>query len=304
MYADVTFSVTLTRDPPSPSIGGVGLPIKRAVAVQREMNMATLTYKTLSEVPDDLRESAKEGEGGFIVKVAPADKITEFRENNVKLSQQRDDLIGKVSQYEQVTGVPLEALETGKLADFAKMLEALRDTKSRVEAGALVENTSLEEAAAARVTEVTNGFKGQLAEVAKDRDAWKDRATKADIRANQMLVENNVRLAASDADVAMLDKAVNLVLPAAFRVFHVEEGKLVPKNSEGTVIYGSDGVNPMTVKEWLLKQRDDNDFLFKGSRGGGASGSDQKVAGRLSAAELANMTPQQRMNYARKHGLT
>ncbi|UVD36465.1 hypothetical protein RCXUPER_47 [Rhodobacter phage RcXuper] len=265
--------------------------------------MATLTYKSLSEVPEDLREHAKEGDSGFVVKVAPADKITEFRENNVKLSQQRDDLIAKVSQYEQVTGVPLEALETGKLSDFAKTLEALRETKKKVEDGALVENTSLEEAAAARVTEVTNSFKAQMAEIAKDRDAHRDRATKAEERANQMLVENNVRLAASDPDVAMLDKAVNLVLPQAFRVFRVEDGKLVPKTSDGTILYGSDGVTPMSMKEWLLKQRDENDFLFKGSRGGGASGSDQKTAGRLSAAELAAMTPQQRINYARKHGL-
>ncbi|QJA42955.1 hypothetical protein [Phaeobacter phage MD18] len=267
--------------------------------------MATLTFNSLSEVPEDLRETAKEGENGvYTVKVAPADKVREFRESNVKLSQERDDLIGKVTKYEQVTGVSLEQLGEGKLEDFAKTLETLRDTKKKVEDGALVENTSLEEAAAARVTEVTNSFKSQLSELARERDAHKERAKGAEERANQMMVENSIRLAASDPDVAMLDKAVNLVLPAAFRVFKVEDGgKLTPKTADGTIIYGSDGVTPMTVKEWLLKQREDSDFLFKGSKGGGASGSDQKTAGRLSAAELAQMTPQQRMNYARKHGL-
>lgn len=271
-----------------------------------KVNMATLTYNSLSEVPDTLRDSAKEGEDGkYSVKVAAAEKITEFRENNVKLSQERDDLIGKVTKYEQVTGVSLEDLSTGKLDAFAKTLEQLRDTKKRVEDGALVENTSLEEAAAARVTEVTTSFKAQLAELARDRDAQKERAKAADDRANQMQVENSIRLAASDPDVAMLDKAVNLVLPQAYKVFRVEDGgKLTPKTNDGTIIYGSDGVTPMSVKEWLLRQRDDNDFLFKGSRGGGAAGSDQKQSGRLSTAELANMTPQQRMNYARKHGLS
>lgn len=266
--------------------------------------MATLTYDSLSDVPESLRESAKEGEGGkYTVKVAPAEKITEFRENNVKLSQERDELVGKVSQYEQVTGVSLDDLGEGKLSDFAKMLESLRETKKKVDDGALVENTSLEEAAASRVTEVTNNFKAQLAEMAKERDAHKERAKSAEERANQMMVENSIRLAASDPDVAMLDKAVGLVLPSAFKTFRIEEGKLVPKTGDGTVIYGSDGVTPMTVKEWLLKQRDDNEFLFKGSKGGGAAGSDQKNSGRLSAAELAQMTPQQRINYARKHGL-
>lgn len=268
-------------------------------------HMAVLHYKSLSEVPDDLREMAKEAEDGqFSVKVAPAEKITEFRENNVKLSQERDDLVAKVSKYEQVTGVSLEDLAGGKLESFAKMLETLRETKKQVEDGALVASTSLEEAAAARVTDVTNNMKSQMAEIAKDRDAWKERTKSAEERANQMLVENSVRLAASDPDVAMLDKAVNLVLSQAFKVFRIEDGgKIVPKMGDGTVIYGSDGVTPMSVKEWLLKQREESDFLFKGSKGGGASGSDQKQAGRLSAAELSGMTPQQRMNYARKHGL-
>ena len=184
-------------------------------------------------------------------------------------------------------------------------LESLRETKKKVDDGLLLENTALEEAAAARVTDVTNSFKAQMAEIARDRDAQKERAKAADERANQMMVENSIRLAASDPDVAMLDKAVGLVLPAAFKTFRVEDGgKLAPKTPDGTIIYGSDGVTPMSVKEWLLKQREDSDFLFKGSKGGGASGSDQKTAGRLSAAELSAMTPQQRMNYARKHGLT
>lgn len=268
--------------------------------------MATLIYNTLSEVPDTIRDFAKEGEDGkYSVKVAAADKITEFRESNVKLSQERDSLLGQVTEYEQVTGVSLEELSKGKLKDFAKALDGLRDTKAKVEAGSLVENTSLEEAAAARVTEVTSSFKLQIAEQAKEKDAWREKAQKAEASANQMRVENSVRLAASDPDVAMLDKAVGLVLPDAFRVFRVaDNGKLVPKTADGTVIYGADGVTEMSVKEWLLKQRDDNDFLFKGSKGGGASGSDQKTSGRLSTAELSSMTPQQRMNYARKNGLS
>jgi hypothetical protein len=119
-----------------------------------------------------------------------------------------------------------------------------------------------------------------------------------------MQVENVIRLAASDPDVAMLDKAVNLVLPQALQTFRVDEGKIVPKSADGTILYGSDGVTPMSTKEWLLKQREDNDFLFQGSKGGGASGSDQKLAGRISQAEMDNMSPQARINWARKHNVS
>ena len=52
--------------------------------------MTVLVYATLSEVPNELRDAAKEGDDGkFSVKVAPAERITEFRDNNVSLSQER-----------------------------------------------------------------------------------------------------------------------------------------------------------------------------------------------------------------------
>lgn len=267
--------------------------------------MAQIQYESLSEVPEDLQEAAKEVDGKYVVNVVSSDKIKEFRENNISLSQERDGLQASLAQYESVTGVSLPDLEEGKLSDFAKTLEALRDTKKKVDDGKLVEETSLEEAAAARVTDVTNNFKDQLATMAKDRDAHKAKAEAAVRNANAMMVENAVRLAASDPDVAMIDKAVAMILPNALNVFRVEDdGKIIPKQGDGTILYGSDGVSPKTMKEWLLEQREENDFLFKGSKGGGASGSSDTKAGRLSAKELADMKPTERMKYARQHGLT
>lgn len=267
--------------------------------------MAKITYESLSEVPEDLRESAKEEDGKYTVSVVSSEKIKEFRDNNIAVTKERDALQGAIAQYEDVTGVPLPDLEEGKLSDFATALEALRDTKKKVDDGKLVEETSLEEAAAARVTEVTNNMKDQLAQMAKDRDAHKTSAQRERERADAMMVENAVRLAASDPDVAMIDKAVSMVLPSALKTFKVDEGgKLTPKHSDGTIIYGSDGVTAKSIKEWLMEQREENDFLFKGSKGGGASGSSDTSTGRLSAAELANMKPQERMKYARANNMT
>jgi hypothetical protein len=101
----------------------------------------------------------------------------------------------------------------------------------------------------------------------------------------------------------MIDKAVQMILPDALNTFRVEDdGKITPKSRDGTIIYGSDGVTPKSIKEWLLEQRDDKDFLFKGSKGGGASGNTDSTPGRLNASELAAMKPAERMKYARKHG--
>ena len=248
--------------------------------------MATLTYDSLSEVPDDLQDAAKEEEGKYVVSVTASGKIKEFRDNNIAVTKERDVLQAAIAQYEGVTGVQLPDLEEGKLSDFAKTLEALRDTSKKVSDGKLVEETSLEEAAAARVTEVTNNMKDQLATMAKDRDAHKTARNKAEARADSMLVENAVRIASADPDVAMIENAVTMLMPNALTTFRVgDDGKLTPKHSDGTVIYGSDGVTPKSIKEWLLEQRETHAYLFKGAKGGGSSGSSDTSTGRLSAAE-------------------
>jgi hypothetical protein len=264
--------------------------------------MAVITFKSLAEVPEDLRVTARENAAGiYEVNVVPNDRIKEFRDNNVKLSQERDDLLGRMTRYETVTGVPVS--DIAKLEEFSKSLEELRATRKRVEDGILVENTSLDEAAAARVREVQEGLRGQLSEMARERDAHKTRASSAETRVNQMMVESLIRAAARDPDIGMLDNAVNLILPRAFETFRIEDDGMVAKNREGAIIYGTDGVSPMSAKEWLMKEREVNDFLFKGSRGGGAAGGESSKTGRMSVAELAKMSPQARMDYARKNGL-
>ncbi len=263
--------------------------------------MTTLKFETLDLVPEGpLRDAATEGDDGkFSVKVEPASKVTEFRDSNVALSKERDGLAAQMTKYEAVTGVPIADIE--KLDDFATLLTALRETKKNVDDGKLVENTSLEEAAAKRVTDVTKDFTAQLAESARERDAHKDRADKADARSDGMMVENAVRIAASDPDVGMLDNAVRLVLTEAKETFRVLEGKMVPKSPDGTILYGSDGVNAMTVKEWLLKQREGQDFLFKGSKGGNADGASGGAGmDGMTDAKLAEMTPANRINWYRQ----
>lgn len=265
---------------------------------------AKLTYDSLSDVPEGIQEFAKEGEDGkYVVTVDGAERVKEFREKNIDVVKERDSLNAALTQYEQVTGVPLAELEAGKLSDFAKVLATLQDTKKKVDDGALVENTSLEEAAAARVTEVTNTMKTQLAEMAKDRDAHKSARERAERERNQMKVENALRLTAADPDIAMIDQAVTLVLPSAMNTFRVDgDGSITPKAEDGTVIYGSDGVTPMTMKEWLLKEREARDFLFAGAKGGGAGGNKDTSGGRLTQAEFEKMTPIQKLQYERKHG--
>lgn len=264
--------------------------------------MAVVNYESLADVPDDLKEYAKEVEGKVQVKVAPAERIVDFRERNIALQKEKDEVAAKLGRYEIATGVNVPEIE--KLDDFVKVLESLRETESRVKAGKLVEDTSLEEALQARMSETHSSYRTQLAELAKDRDAHKTQAQKAKESLDRVRIENAIRLVAGDQEVGMLEGAVKHILPEAYSVFRIEEnGKIVPKQPDGTILYGSDGVSPMSIKEWLQKEREHNEYLFKGARGGGASGGDPKLGGRITAAELERMTPSQRIAWARKNNV-
>lgn len=262
---------------------------------------AVLKYPQLSDVPEALREHAAEKDGTFTVSVVLAEDLKGYRDNNVNLLKERDAMTSTITRYEQVTGVPMDTLEEGSLEDFAKVLDDLKNTKARVDDGKLVENTSLEEAAARRVTEVTQDLRGQIDAVTKDRDAHKEARVSSERRMNEMMVENMIRAAAADSEVAMFDKAVNMVLPQALRVFKVEDdGKIVPKEVDGTTMYGNDGMNPLSAKEWLLKQREETDFLFRGARGGDAAGGSDTSGGKMAWGDMQKLRPEERMRLARE----
>lgn len=265
--------------------------------------MATnIPFAQLSDIPEGLRDHAVEKDGTYTVSVEFAGVVKEFRNNNVEISKERDGLKTVLSKYEQATGVTMEALDEGKLDDFVSTFSQLKETKQRVDDGKLVEETSLEEASASRVAEVHTGYRAQLADSAKERDAHKARADAAEKRANSMVLENAVRIAAGDADVGMLENAVQMILPQAHSIFRVgEKGDITPKDADGTVIYGGDGMSPMSIKEWLLKQRETNDFLFKGAKGSGSSGSNSTDSGKVSFEQMQKqgIRPEERMRMAR-----
>lgn len=263
----------------------------------------TIPFDQLSDIPEGLRDHAVEADGKYTVSVEFAGRVKEFRDNNVEVSKERDSLKSVISKYEQATGVNMDLLEEGKLDDFVSSFTQLKETSQRVQDGKLVEETSLEEASASRVAEVHNSYRSQLSDSAKEREAHKARADAAEKRANSMVLENAVRIAAGNADVGMLENAVQMILPQAHSIFRVDDkGGITPKDADGTVIYGQDGMSPMSIKEWLLKQRETNDFLFKGATGGGSQGSNSTDSGKMSFDQMqkANMRPELRMQMARE----
>lgn len=223
------------------------------------------------------------------VNVVPAAKIDEFRDNNISLSKQRDELLAKLTPLHGIVGDDVEG--------FTKSLEELRQTAQRVKDGELKETRSIEEALHKRTEELRKDYDTRLQTVGKEGAAWRSKYEGLDTQYRRSLVANAITQAAMHKDSGVNPAAIGDVTRAAYETFKVgDDGKLVPMDGEAT-IYGSDGITPMTPSEWLGKLKESKSHYFLQSNGGGAGGDGQGGAnkklmghdktqlGKLSAAE-------------------
>lgn len=260
--------------------------------------MPELNFESLDKVPEGLREYAAETEDGSSVQVnvVPKNKLDEFRENNIKLSQQRDELDQQIRNLQGLVGDDPDA--------FKKQLEELQQTKKRVEDGELVENTSLDEAVAKRTQEMRSDYEGKIKALQQEQEAWKSKANEVQSRYNRSLIDRHITDAVLDAEVGAEPAALPDILRRAYDTFKVkDDGSIVPMDGD-QVLYGADGASPMDPKEWLKAQRNQSPHLFKSSSGGGApgaGGSGGGLNGKLSPEEIANLSMDQ-YRKARKEG--
>lgn len=257
--------------------------------------MPDIFYDSQESIPEGLREHAVKGDDGkFKVAVAPAAKVTEFRDNNVALLQERDSLKAALEGYTSVVGDDLDGFKTN--------LAELREVHQQVKDGTLKGSTAIQAEVDTRVKSVREGFETQLQEAANKVKEASARGDKFEGLFKQSVRDQAITNAVVAQDSGANPQALPDLLARAATIFSVnDDGKLIPKKGE-TVIYGSDGATPMTPTEWLAKELETSPYLRKPSAGGGATGGTDKAEqyGGLSEKEFLALSPQRRMQMARE----
>lgn len=253
--------------------------------------MPDIFYDSLDQIPEGLRESAKQGEDGkLVVKVVPQSKLDEFRDNNIRISKERDDAVAYVAKAKEIIGDDFEG--------FTASLGELRTTAQRVKDGELVANKSVEEALAERTKQMRDDMTAENQRLAGEVKLWKDKTTQIDGKLRRTYVDRALTDVVLDEGNGVNPKALTDILNRAYGVFEVgDDGKLTPKKGDA-VIYGGDGATPMSPKEWVQSLKDDAPYYFKGSHGGGADGGDAKTLHGMTAADIAKLPPEQRLAIA------
>lgn len=257
--------------------------------------MPIINFSSMEEVPAELREFAKTDEdtGKVGVNVVANQKLVEFREKNIDLSKKLEAVTPTLARVQEIAG---EDLDT-----FANDLQGLRDIAQRVKDGELKTDDQIESAVQDRIKILKDGYEENSKALRKELTDYQQKAVSLTERLNRTHIDKEVTAAVIMPDSGVRMEALPDVLQRAYSLFKVEDGGLVPKRGE-SVVYGSDGASPMSPTEWLAKLRDEAPHYFKGNGGGGAAGGKEEKIGGMTAAQIAGLSPLQRLELANKTG--
>lgn len=252
--------------------------------------MPIITFATKEAIPADLHEGVTEKEDGtgFEVNLSLTSKVTEFRDNNIKLSEERDTLVNVNKEYKAIVGDDVKT--------FADSLTSLRATQQSVDDGKLSENKDVEEEVKKRTESMRSGYDDQLKENAATIVELKNNVGTLNTSINRNTIGNAVQAAVTSSESGVHLSAINDLITRATTRFVVEDGNLVARNGEA-VIYGSDGTTPQTVTEWIEGLKPTNPHLFIAPKGGGAGGGDKKFGGHTKE-DFSKLTGKQKLEIA------
>jgi hypothetical protein len=254
--------------------------------------MPEILFDSLDAVPEGLREGAVEADGKVKINVVAKAKLDEFRENNVKLAKERDELATFAGRAKTILGSDdMDAVE--------KDLVAVRIVAQRVKDGELVENKGLETAVEERTKQMRETYESEAQKQVKEAAGWRDKFAATSQRLRQTFVDRAISDAVFDESSGVEPRALTDILQRAYRVFEVsEDGKLTAKIGDA-IMYGNDPGASMSPKEWVATLKDEAPYFFKVSVGGGAGGSGEaKKLGGFTQEQLSKMTPIQRLRLA------
>ena len=260
--------------------------------------MPILKFKTKDEIPADFHDIVTEKDGAFEINVVSSAKLDQFRENNIAVSKERDDLKKWKGERESIFG-------EATLDDFNKELTELRGTAQKVKDGTLTAKGDIEAEVTKRTETMRGTLEAQIAAKAGEAKSWKEKAEASESKLRMTIVDNAINSLAIDKKFGLNPKALPDVLARARGLFEVQaDGSLVPKRN-GEILRGEDGTSPMTPSEWLVNLRKEAEYYFLGSNGGGATG-DQGAGkanlGGYTEKDFNALSPIERLKIANRQG--
>ena len=170
-------------------------------------------------------------------------KLDEFRSNNVKLLKDMDALSAKFN------GIDLD--------NYNELLKQQQEQKDKT----LIDAGKIDELLEERTKAMIKTHNNELEKIQGENTTLHSQLA-------GLVIDSAVRDSAVKSGV--VETAINDILLRSKAVFNLVDGKAIPHDSDGNIVYGSSSADPMTVEEWVKSQQDEAPHLFKASQGGGS----------------------------------
>lgn len=255
--------------------------------------MPNITFDSLELVPDEFKAIAKavDGANGKVtINVVPKSTVDEFRDKNIEISKKFDALTQEHTVLKGIVGEDPDG--------FAKSLEELRVTQQRVKDGELKEGRQIEEALGKRTDEMRKDYENRLQAMGKEGVAWRQKYESRDADFKKTLVASAIKDAAMEADSGVEPRAVNDIISSAFGTFRADDNGKIGAFDGDAPIYGADGVNALTPREWLGRLKETKPYFFKPTQGAGSGGDTTKKVLGVDRKTIEGMTAIQKLELA------
>jgi hypothetical protein len=232
-------------------------------------------FKTRDEIPAEITNLYVERDGAFVLDaegVVEKSKLDEFRNTNVTLLKERDEL------KKRFEGIDPDAVRQ------------LAAEKQRLEEEQRLKDGKFQEVLDARLKTARTEWEKQFTTVTSERDTLNNRLTA--IQIDQAVVTEATKR-------GLRASAIPDITSRARMTFKLMNG--IPQAFDGeTVRAGKDGVTAMTLAEWVDALVSDAPHLFESNAGSGAAGSGSGGAGNRSVKnpfrkETWNLTEQMKL---------
>jgi hypothetical protein len=224
-------------------------------------------FKSKDEVPAEHLSLYAERDGAWVLDVEGAvekAKLDEFRNNNLTLAKERDELKQRFDGIDPEQARTL--LSEKQKAEEEKLLRGGSDAAPDAEKNEkekAAERERIEKVIEGRVKGIKGELEKQVASLTKERDSLNARLTA--IQIDQGAITAATKRGLRSTAIADITSRARLV-------FKLVSGTPQAFENDGkTVRYGRDGLSPMTLEEWVDTQVSEAPHLFESNAGGGAA---------------------------------
>jgi len=180
------------------------------------------------------------------------------------LKKKNDELIDKQKKAKDQLK-QYEGLDVDRLRTLQKQLE--NDEEMR-----LLSEGKVDEVVTRRVELLKKDYEQQIGNLTNIISGHETTIKGKDEKLRELIVDGAVREAYISLDFE--PAAMDDVIRTARDIFILgEDGKVIPRNKEGAIIFSKDGKTPIDAKGWLETQADRKPYLKRTSKGAGAQGS-------------------------------